>query len=349
LRQAAGGQGALYYPLADQLGSTSTLTDASGTVVATEKCWPYGAARAGGITQTDKLFTGQQIEPGDSALGLYNYNARFYSTTLGRFVSVDPIVGSAADPQAWNSYAYVRNNPMRFVDPTAMYLPDDPSGPDFHPAPGEDRSGHSFVHDSTCDDLCGALVYLAAVRDNPLRMLAAVGLTSPQMVQQAAAAAWASTVAQGAGPGSSAPPHSGSLLSNLASGTMGGLQTAVGVGIACAQNDVCRRIAAAASSPEVAVASMALSVAFIPDAQANERFNSDTLLTPATGKPGSTQVFPKPGGGKQIRIYGPDGKAVKDIDYGHNHGAGDPHVHVWDWGKKIPRQEGRSPAPGEVP
>jgi RHS repeat-associated protein len=116
---AGGGQGALYYLLADQLGSTSTLTDASGTVVATEKYWPYGAARSGGITQTDKLYTGQQIEPGDSALGLYNYKARFYSTVTGRFVSVDPIGGSpGGDPQAWNPYSYVRNNPVRYTDPT---------------------------------------------------------------------------------------------------------------------------------------------------------------------------------------------------------------------------------------
>lgn len=39
-------------------------------------------ARAGGVAQTDKLYTRQQIEPGDAALGLYNYKARFYSTVL---------------------------------------------------------------------------------------------------------------------------------------------------------------------------------------------------------------------------------------------------------------------------
>jgi RHS repeat-associated protein len=64
---------------------------------------------------TDRLFTGQRQEPGDTALGLYNYNARFYSTMLGRFVSVDQIVPEAYDPQAWNSHSYVRNNPLRFT------------------------------------------------------------------------------------------------------------------------------------------------------------------------------------------------------------------------------------------
>ena len=94
------------------------LTDHNGNVLSTQKYWPYGAVRSGGVTQTDKLYTGQQVEPGDSALGLYNYKARFYSTTLGRFASVDPVAGSVGDPQAWNSYSYVRNNPLRYTDPT---------------------------------------------------------------------------------------------------------------------------------------------------------------------------------------------------------------------------------------
>jgi RHS repeat-associated protein len=65
------------------------------------------------VTQTDKLFTGQQQEPGDAALGLYNYKARFYSTTLGRFVSANVLTDDGL-----NRYAYVRNNPATFNDPT---------------------------------------------------------------------------------------------------------------------------------------------------------------------------------------------------------------------------------------
>jgi RHS repeat-associated protein len=40
---------------------------------------------------TDKLYTGQQQEAGDPALGLYDYQARFYSTLLGRFVSANTV------------------------------------------------------------------------------------------------------------------------------------------------------------------------------------------------------------------------------------------------------------------
>ncbi len=71
--------------------------------------------RSGAILQTDKLFTGQRDEPGDSALGLYNYKARFYSTTLGRFVSADPITKDGL-----NRYTYVLNNPLKQVDPTGL-------------------------------------------------------------------------------------------------------------------------------------------------------------------------------------------------------------------------------------
>ncbi len=46
--------------------------------------------------------------------------ARFYSTRLGRFLSADPLVVSPGDPQALDRYAYVRNNPLRYVDPTGL-------------------------------------------------------------------------------------------------------------------------------------------------------------------------------------------------------------------------------------
>ena len=40
----------------------------------------------------------------------------------GRFTSTDPLMASAqtAMPQSWNRYAYVLNNPLRFVDPSGL-------------------------------------------------------------------------------------------------------------------------------------------------------------------------------------------------------------------------------------
>jgi RHS repeat-associated protein len=115
---SGGGAGTIYYPLHDQLGSTVGMTNATGTVIATMKYWPYGATRATtGTLPTDKQYTGQQIENGDADLGLYNYKARFYSTTLGRFVSADTLTPETK-PRALDRYAYVYDNPLRFMDLT---------------------------------------------------------------------------------------------------------------------------------------------------------------------------------------------------------------------------------------
>lgn len=69
--------------------------------------------------------------------------------------------------------------------------------------------------------------------------------------------------------------------------------------------------------------------------------------TPANGEPGTTASFPDGNGGKTDRVYGPDGRAIKDIDHGHDHGIGDPHAHDWDWDNDEPRGPGRPLLPGE--
>jgi hypothetical protein len=43
---------------------------------------------------------------------------------LGRFLSADTIVPSPADPQQFNRYAYTRNNPLKYTDPTGHMMDD---------------------------------------------------------------------------------------------------------------------------------------------------------------------------------------------------------------------------------
>jgi len=106
----------LYYILKDHLGSASVVTDASGVVVGENRYFPFGETRvATGTILTDKLFTGQREMAG---LGIYHSNARFYSPKLGRFLSADTIVPGYANPQAFNRYSYVVNNPLKYTDPT---------------------------------------------------------------------------------------------------------------------------------------------------------------------------------------------------------------------------------------
>ncbi|MEX2247857.1 MAG: RHS repeat-associated core domain-containing protein [Dehalococcoidia bacterium] len=118
--------GTLHYLLADHLGGTTTVLDASGGVVASRRYWPFGMERelSGDQRITDKWFTGQRDEDFDG-LGLYNYNARMYSTLTGRFLSADPLTADGL-----NRYSYVGNNPMGYTDPSGYFgVPDFIEGP----------------------------------------------------------------------------------------------------------------------------------------------------------------------------------------------------------------------------
>lgn len=50
-----------------------------------------------------------------------DYNARFYSPYLNRFVQPDSIVPNLANPQSLNRYSYTQNNPINFIDPSGHY------------------------------------------------------------------------------------------------------------------------------------------------------------------------------------------------------------------------------------
>ena len=50
------------------------------------------------------------------------YRARYYDPTLGRFISADAIVPEPGNPQSLNRYAYVKNNPLRYVDPSGNFV-----------------------------------------------------------------------------------------------------------------------------------------------------------------------------------------------------------------------------------
>ncbi len=56
----------------------------------------------------------------DSETGLDFAQARYFASVQGRFTSPDDFFNDShpADPQSWNLYTYVRNNPLKYVDPT---------------------------------------------------------------------------------------------------------------------------------------------------------------------------------------------------------------------------------------
>lgn len=105
----------LYYHT-DHLGSTIALTNAGGSKVENIVYYPFGESRSDtGTAGVDHKFTGQEL---DGETGLYNYNARLYSSDIGRFVSPDPIISDPSDPQNLNRYSYVLNNPLNLIDPS---------------------------------------------------------------------------------------------------------------------------------------------------------------------------------------------------------------------------------------
>jgi RHS repeat-associated protein len=106
------------YPLADGLGSTAALTDASGAVTATYTYDVFGAVKSStGPGSTEFRFAGQQDDP---ALGYQYLRARYYDPSIGRFISKDPFSGTLVDPQSQTAYPYSHSNPVNFRDPTGL-------------------------------------------------------------------------------------------------------------------------------------------------------------------------------------------------------------------------------------
>jgi RHS repeat-associated protein len=110
----------LSFEAADPHGSALTDISADNTVVTRRAYTPFGQDRTtGGNPSTwpgDQGFVGGTPDP---TTGLTNLGAREYDPTLGRFLSVDPVLDSA-DPQSMNGYAYADNTPVVASDPTGL-------------------------------------------------------------------------------------------------------------------------------------------------------------------------------------------------------------------------------------
>ncbi len=48
-------------------------------------------------------------------------NARIYDPTIGRFLSADTIIPYMYNTQSFNRYSYVRNNPLKYIDPSGHW------------------------------------------------------------------------------------------------------------------------------------------------------------------------------------------------------------------------------------
>ncbi len=133
MRVIENGTDSMQWLLADHLGSTSVTANIDGSLNGILKYSAFGEIWASsGTTLTDYRYTNQLEQ---SEIGLYYYNARWYDPALGRFVQADTIVPSLSNSLAWDRYAYVMDNPIRYTDPSGHYeFEDTPDDPYFLPA-----------------------------------------------------------------------------------------------------------------------------------------------------------------------------------------------------------------------
>jgi RHS repeat-associated protein len=122
------------YVTGDHLGSTRVVTDPNGNTLECLDYYPFGAEIGATVDNRpvcyssgtypanpdvlSEKFTGKER---DAEAGLDFFEARYMSSAQGRLMSPDLIgnlVADPTDPQSWNFYAYVENNPLVFVDPT---------------------------------------------------------------------------------------------------------------------------------------------------------------------------------------------------------------------------------------
>jgi RHS repeat-associated protein len=113
----------LHFYLNDPLGTRRSQTDHAGVPEQTCSGLPFGngvVCNGGNLeAPTEHHFTGKEHDPES---GNDYFGARYYASTMGRMLSPDSGVDQhPEDPQSWNLFSYVRNNPLSFTDPSGHY------------------------------------------------------------------------------------------------------------------------------------------------------------------------------------------------------------------------------------
>lgn len=111
------------YYFSDHLGSASVVTGPTGAIQSESDYYPYGGEiviTAGSGIPNRYKFTGKER---DAESGLDNFGARYYTSSLGRFMTPDWSARATTipyalfgEPQSLNLYGYVRNDPVSRVD-----------------------------------------------------------------------------------------------------------------------------------------------------------------------------------------------------------------------------------------
>ncbi len=118
--------GLIQYNHPDWLGSARLFSTPSQTPNAAMAYAPFGEGYAGGqqwIQFTSTGFAWTVADTENQSGSLEDFMFRRYSPTQGRWISPDPAgmaAANPANPQTWNRYAYVMNNPLNYTDPSGL-------------------------------------------------------------------------------------------------------------------------------------------------------------------------------------------------------------------------------------
>jgi RHS repeat-associated protein len=120
--------GALTYAHADWLGSGRLVTNSTQSMVNDSAYAPFGeqwAVRNIGFSSFYSFTGQQQWTVSGASAGLDDFMFREYHPVQGRWITPDPAGLAAVDmtnPQTWNRYAYVGNNPLNATDPLGLFV-----------------------------------------------------------------------------------------------------------------------------------------------------------------------------------------------------------------------------------
>ncbi|ATB30277.1 RHS repeat-associated core domain-containing protein [Melittangium boletus] len=279
----------------------------------------------------------------DADLGLVRMGVRDYDPSINRFLTSDPLFleepeRCVTSPVECNLYGYARNNPLRY---------DDPSGK------GAKEFFQGLAMGTTAALLpAGSLLPVPQEQHEHFYVGYAAAMTAGGIVE----------TIQGIG----------TMMSGAGMVGGGGAASATGVGAvvgvpAAATGVVVIGLGAAISTDGVADVRKGFEVMQMsnkagagggsaPQKQAPGRNTQpagtrtkNRLPEGRNGDVGPADGVlekrnPQTGELQQQRRYDSQGKPVKDIDYGHDHGAGDPHVH--DWTYESPQAPNPSRQPG---
>ena len=108
-----------YYYHYDGLGNIVAMTDSAGSVVNKYSYDAYGKVLSQVEAVSNPFKYVGLFGVIDEGNGLLYMRARYYDTAMRRFLNKDPIGFLGGD---LNLYAYVRGNPVNWVDPWGLYL-----------------------------------------------------------------------------------------------------------------------------------------------------------------------------------------------------------------------------------